>query len=73
MNTTTSAPASRAVGGWSVANDYLSDPAVAPVRALLAALARRLETRRAARGGPDRATGPRSVREGRDRAKPPLR
>ncbi len=32
---------------WSLADDYLADPAVAPMRALLAALVRRLERSRA--------------------------
>lgn len=31
---------------WSMADDYLADPAVAPLRALVAALARRISGRR---------------------------
>jgi hypothetical protein len=34
---------------WSVADDYLADPAVAPLRALVAALARRISGRRGGR------------------------
>jgi len=36
---------------WSMADDYLADPAVAPLRALVAAVARRISGRRDARRG----------------------
>ena len=36
---------------WTVADDYLSDPAVAPLRALVAAVARRISGRRDERAG----------------------
>ena len=38
---------------WSMADDYLADPAVAPLRALVAVLARRISARRD--GRPDAA------------------
>lgn len=41
---------------WSPANDYLDDPAVAPLRALLAALVRRMT--RSRRSAPPREERP---------------
>lgn len=44
---------------WSPADDYLADPAVAPMRALLAALVRRMNrTRRATPARRERPTPP---------------
>ena len=40
---------------WSMADDYLADPAVAPLRALVAALARRISGRRNGRPGASRS------------------
>lgn len=48
-------PSPEAPDGWSPANDYLADPAVAPMRALLAALVRRMN--RSRRGAPPARAG----------------
>ena len=45
---------------WSMADDYLADPAVAPLRALVAVLARRISARRDGRAdaAQSRSAGP---------------
>lgn len=39
-------PETAALQRWSLADDYLADPAVAPLRALISALARRVNRAR---------------------------